>query len=62
MGTSSRPAVVVPVQRQRPPASEEQRKRMPQASVAATNGHTNGKLDWHFSGNLDEYLGDWPDD
>ena len=25
-----------------------------------TNG--NGKLEWHFTGNLDEYLGDWPGD
>jgi hypothetical protein len=32
--------------------------------VAATNGHTdgNGNLEWHFTRNLDEYSGDWPDD
>lgn len=53
--------MVVPTQRQRPVESDEQRKRMPKASVAATNGHTNGKLHWHFTGNLDEYLGDWSD-
>ena len=31
--------------------------------LAVTNGRTNGngKLDWHFTGILDEYLGDWPD-
>jgi hypothetical protein len=39
---------------------------MPKASVGASNGHTNdngnGKLHWHFTGSLDEYLADWPDD
>ena len=51
------------MQRQRPVESDEQRKRMPKASVGASNGHTNGngKLHWHFTGNLDEYLTDWPD-
>ncbi len=37
---------------------------MPKASVDASNGQTNGngKIDWHFTGRLDEYLADWPDD
>ena len=47
---------------QRQVESDEQRKRMPKASVGASNGHGNGKLEWHFTGNLDEYLGDWPGD
>jgi hypothetical protein len=61
---TSGPGVVVPMQRQRPPESDEQRKRMPKASVGASNGHTNGKgkLEWHFTGNLDDYLTDWSDD
>ncbi len=51
------PGVVVLMQRQRPVESDEQRKRMPKASVAATSGSTNGKLHWNFIRNLDEYLG-----
>lgn len=57
---TSGPGVVVPMQRQRPPESDEQRKRMPKAS---SNGHVNGngKLHWQFTGNIEKYLGDWPD-
>lgn len=68
------PQIMVPLQAQRPPESDEQRKRMPRPvrGHAASNGHTgasngtshngngNGKLHWHFSGRLDQYLADWP--
>jgi hypothetical protein len=57
------PGIPIPMQRQRPPESDEQRKRMPKAS---SNGHTNGnghgKFHWDFTGNLADYLADWPED
>jgi hypothetical protein len=54
------PQVMVPIQRQRPIESDEQRARMPKAHL---NGHTNGngKLPWQFTGSVDEYLADWPE-
>jgi hypothetical protein len=65
------PQILVPMQSQRPPESDEQRKRMPKASQGpvASNGHTgasngtsngNGKLHWQFTGDLSPYLADWP--